>query len=157
MVIIENSKEYLDQFIGLNEQWIAHYFELEDVDRNLAKNPFSIIEKGGYIFTLLVDDKVEGVCALFNDGDGVFELARMAVAAESRGKGLGGKLMEAALLKLQNIGARKVYLVSNTKLESAISLYKKYQFSVVSKGQHPLYSRANIVMERPIVNNSAAK
>lgn len=150
MEVLENQKDQLDEFIRLNEEWISSYFEIEEVDRVLAENPFKIIEDGGYIFSLISDGRVHGVCSLFNEGDGVFELARMAVSPDSQGKGYGNILVEAALLKLNVIGAKRVYLVSNTKLKAAIALYKKYDFKTISEGQHPLYSRANIVMSRGI-------
>ena len=88
-----------------------------------------------------------GVCALFNEGNGVFELARMAVSPSHQCKGYGKALLEACLNKSQAINAQKVYLVSNTKLESAIALYKKFGFVTIQTGQHPVYSRADIVME----------
>ncbi len=150
MNVIENDKGLLNDFIRLNEEWISFYFEIEDVDRKLAANPSKILEDGGYIFSLVSEGKVQGVCALFNEGDGVYELARIAVSPNSQGNGYGSKLIEVCLSKLVEIGAKKVCLVSNTKLESAISLYKKYDFITVSEGQHPVYARANIVMERHV-------
>jgi putative acetyltransferase len=151
MKIVENEKKFLEDFIRLNEEWISTYFEIEEVDRKLAANPYQIVENGGHIFSLVSEKEVLGVCALFNDGDGVFELARMAVSRQSQGGGLGHKLMLACLAKLSEIGANKVYLVSNTKLASAIALYKRHGFKTVSQGQHPIYSRANIVMERHVL------
>lgn len=150
MEVVENQKEYLDDFILLNEEWISTYFELEEVDHALAANPYRIVENGGYIFSLVSENKVLGVCALINEGNGIFELARMAVLPKYQSNGFGKKLMYACLSKLSEIGAKKVYLLSNTKLGAAISLYKKYGFETVSKGQHPVYSRANIVMERSV-------
>ena len=148
MEIIENEKKYLIDFIRLNEEWISTYFEIEDVDRKLSANPYQIIENGGYILSLVSENNVVGVCALFNEGDGIFELARMAVSPLHQGKGFGQTLILHALSKLVEIGAKKVYLVSNTKLEAAIALYKKHGFKTISMGQHLVYSRANIVMER---------
>lgn len=150
MEVFENKKEYLDDFIRLNEEWILTHFELEDVDRSLAANPYQIVENGGYIFSLVSEGNVLGVCALFNDGGGVFELARMAVSPKYRKNGCGQMLMLTCLSKLAEINAQKVYLVSNTKLEAAIALYKKHNFKTVSEGQHSIYSRANIVMERDV-------
>ena len=147
MEVIENEKTYLVDFIRLNEEWISTYFEIEDVDRKLSANPYKIIENGGYILSLVSENNVVGVCALFNEGDGVFELARMAVSPLHQGKGFGQTLILHALAKLVEIGAKKVYLISNTKLEAAIALYKKHGFKTISEGQHPVYSRANIVME----------
>jgi putative acetyltransferase len=151
MKIIENSREYLSDFIRLNEEWIKQYFSIEEADINLASNPFKIIEDGGYIFYLVSGNNVLGVCALFNEGDGVFELARLAVSPACHGNGYGNRLIEHCLSKLKEINAQRVYLVSNTKLDAAIGLYKKYGFQTVSEGPHPVYSRANIVMQRHVL------
>jgi len=117
------------------------HFALEEADKKLSENPSIIIDKNGYIFSLVVENKVVGVCALFNEGKGIFELARMAVLASHQGKGLGKALIKKCLLKARSINAKKVYLVSNTKLEAAMGLYKKYGFVTVQTGQHPIYSR----------------
>ena len=148
MDIFENHRDHLPDFIRLNERWIRHYFELEEADRELAAAPERIIAHGGFVFSLVEDIEVVGVCALFNKGDGSFELARMAVDPASQGKGYGDLLMETALAKLDAIGARKVTLLSNTLLAPAIALYKKHGFEVVSTAQHPVYRRCNIVMEK---------
>jgi len=147
-MLCENNRDHLTDFVRLNEEWISTYFELEDVDHALAGNPGQIIDDGGYIFSLMVNDEVVGACALFYEGDGVYEIARMAVSPKHQGKGYGESLMQACLQKLADLQARKAYIVSNTKLESAIALYKKHDFKVVHSGEHPGYSRANIVMER---------
>ena len=155
MHLVENDRALLDDFLRLNEEWISAYFEIETSDRALADNPGRIIDEGGYIFSLVSGGTVAGVCALFNEGNGTYELARMAVAPEQQGKGYGNRLMTACLGKLAEIGATRVYLLSNTKLEAAISLYKKHGFETVSVGQHPVYARANIVMERSISTTGA--
>ena len=146
MEIIENESEYLNDFIALNEEWIKADFQLEDIDKKLAANPQKVIDDGGYIFSLVDNNKVIGVCALFNEGNNVYELARMAVSSKQRGKGYGERLINACLSKSQKIKANKVYLVTNEKLEAAIALYKKHGFKIVSTEQHPVYSRANITM-----------
>lgn len=148
MPVLINQKQYLPDFIRLNEDWIAHYFRIEEADRELARNPARIIADGGYIFTLLKEEQVVGVCALFKEEDDVFQLARMAVSPEFQGKGYGDALVEAAFAKLREIKAKRVYLLSNTILAPAIALYKKHGFSVFSEGAHPAYSRCNIVMKK---------
>ena len=150
MTIVENEKAHLDAFVRLNEQWISTYFEIEAADQALTDNPYQIIENGGYIFSLLVHDEVIGVCALLNEGNGVYELAKLAVAPEHQGCGYSHNLMQSCFSKLTAIGAEKVYLVSNTKLQAALALYKKYGFKTVSLGPHPVYARGNIVMERGV-------
>ncbi len=153
MEIVVNRKEYLEDFIRLNEAWISHYFKLEAVDRLLAEDPFQVIRGGGYIFTALSEQGVvEGVCALFNEGGGVYELARMAVSPEAQGKGVGNCLMLSCLEMLARISAEKVYLVSNTRLKAAIKLYQKHGFITTFMGAHPVYSRADIIMERRLIS-----
>lgn len=147
MEIVENKKELLQDFIRLNEEWISTHFELEEVDFALAENPYSVIDNGGFIFSLLIHGSVVGVCALFNTGNGIYELARMAVSPQFQGQGFGNTLIEICFKKLKEIGARKVCLVSNTKLTSAIALYEKHNFKTMFEGVHPVYSRANIGME----------
>ncbi|HUW28752.1 MAG TPA: GNAT family N-acetyltransferase [Sulfuriferula sp.] len=148
MPVLINQKQYLPDFICLNEDWITHYFRIEAADRELARNPARIILDGGYIFTLLEQEQVVGVCALFKEDDNVFQLARMAVSPKSQGKGYGDALINAAFAKLRELKASRVYLLSNTILAPAIALYRKHGFTVLCEGQHPVYSRCNIVMEK---------
>lgn len=151
MKIVENKEKYAVDFIRLNEEWITKYFYLEESDYELAANPMKVVSDGGYIFTLLLGAEVVGCCALFNEGDGIYELARMAVSAEYHGNGYAKLLMNSVTSKLQEIKANKVYLISNTELRAPISMYKKYGFETISLGQHPVYVRANIVMERAVL------
>ena len=150
-MIFENNRDHLPDFIRLNEEWISTYFAIEDTDLALAANPAQVIDDGGYIFSLVVDDAVVGVCALFREKNNTFEIARMAVSPEHRGEGHGNALMQACLEKLHDLKANKAYIVSNTKLEAAISLYKKYGFETTHLGDHPVYTRANIVMEKNVL------
>lgn len=151
MTVLINKAEFLDDFIRMNEAWITRHFRIEEADRLLAGNPAKLIEDGGFIFTLLAGSEVVGVCALFKDDDHTFQLARMAVAPEHQGKGYGDALMSAAIDKLREIKARRVYLLSNTILVPAISLYQKHGFTTISEGQHPVYARCNIVMEKKLL------
>jgi predicted acetyltransferase/N-acetylglutamate synthase-like GNAT family acetyltransferase len=145
-----NHEAHLQDFVRLNELWITEHFKLEEADVALAQNPGKVIANGGVVFSLTVDDRVVGVCALFKEGDARYQLARMAVDPEHRGKGYGNTLMEHALAKAKELGATSVFLLSNTVLQSAIELYKKFGFGTVSTGQHPVYARCNIVMERSV-------
>ena len=147
MEIHENNTNHLKEFIQLNEAWISKYFQIEQSDIELANNPSIIIDNGGYILSLVANNKVVGVCALFNDGQGVYELARMAVAENHQGKGYAKALINKSIKKAKELQANKLYLISNTKLKPAIALYKKYGFKTVRTGQHPVYSMANIEMQ----------
>lgn len=142
-----DNKERCADFVRLNEIWITEHFRLEESDRKLAEDPYAIVRNGGHIFSLLESGKVVGVCALFRESAVRFQLARIAVDPAERGKGYGDVLLQAALAKAREAGAQTVYLLSNTILEPAIALYRKYGFRPVTEGAHPVYARCNIVME----------
>lgn len=152
MEIYENNTGHLDAFIQLNEAWISKYFELETSDFELASNPSVIIENGGYIFSLVDNNHiVVGVCALFNKGNGAFELARMAVTESHQGKGYGKALVLRSIEKAKELGTKRLYLLSNTKLERAIALYEQCGFQRTKYGPHPVYSRVDIEMQYEII------
>jgi GNAT superfamily N-acetyltransferase len=148
MQIDRDNRAHLDDFVRLNELWITEYFALEDGDRSLASNPGRIIDQGGFIFSLVTGGEVAGVCALFKEDNGRYQLARMAVERRFQGRGYGRALMECALSHADSIGAKAVFLLTNTRLETAIHLYKQFGFLATFEGQHPEYSRCNLVMER---------
>lgn len=148
MRIETNNRAHLQDFVRLNEMWITEHFSLEEPDRVLAANPSAIIDGGGYIFSLTHEDRVLGVCALFKESAERYQLARMAVDPDLRGSGYGRALLDHALAFAQSIGAKYIYLLSNTKLERAVALYKRSGFEAISTGQHPVYTRCDIVMER---------
>lgn len=150
MKIFWNEESHLRDFVELNNAWIEQYFELEENDLNLAKDPGKIIRDGGYILTITDNDRVIGCCALFKNDDENYELARMTIIESERGKGFGKLLMKEILLFARKIAAKKLFLISNTKLEAAIRLYKNFGFKTVFEGQHPSYRRGNIIMEKHV-------
>lgn len=76
-----------------------------------------------------------------------FELVKMAVSEKAQGKNIGWLLGQKVIEKAKELGARKVYLESNTVLTPAINLYYKLGFERVVGLPSP-YARANIQMEK---------
>lgn len=145
--IIPYSAPYRDAFRTLNQAWINRYFRLEAADNKALDDPEGyIINKGGYIFMAIYDDRPVGACALIKISEEEYELAKMAVDDSVQGKGIGYLLGQACLDKARALGATKVMLLSNTILKPAIHLYGKLGFIEV-----PLpateYERADIKME----------
>lgn len=148
MPVEVDNQHHCQDFIRLNELWITEHFELEESDRKLTADPYRIVRDGGHILSLVEDGKVVGVCALFKESPTVFQLARMAVDPNQRGKGYGRTLIQAAIAKARDSGAESLYLLTNTVLAPAVALYRKHGFQTVGEGAHPVYSRCNLVMER---------
>lgn len=145
--VVDYTPRYASAFKQLNEQWIKTYFKLEPADRRMLNDPAgSILRPGGAILVALHRGKPIGVCALVPHGEGCLELAKMAVSPKAQGLGAGELLGTTALAKARKLGARRLFLESNTKLEPAIALYRKLGFTEIVGGKSP-YRRANIQME----------
>lgn len=146
--IIDYTPEHAKAFYELNIEWLETFFYVEDYDREVLSNPDQyILNKGGRIFFIMHEGKVAGTVALMKVNDKVFELTKMAVNTELRGLKLGQKLMQHCLDEAKNMGLDKVILYSNTKLENAIYIYRKYGFIEITVEEGCPYERCNIKME----------
>ena len=70
----------------------------------------------------------------------------MAVDPKAQGKGIGNKLGRAVIRKAKELGARNLFLESNTELTAAINLYRKLGFQKIV-GPPSQFERCNIQME----------
>jgi GNAT superfamily N-acetyltransferase len=146
--VVTYRDELRPDFERLNRDWIERYFVLEPPDMAVFQDPRRlIVDPGGQIFFVMDEGGVQGTCALVPHGPGTFELAKMAVRQESRGRGYGDLLMEAAIGFARRAGARRLTLVSNTLLAPALRLYRKHGFvEVPLEGRHG-YERVDIQLE----------
>lgn len=147
--IVDYKSNYHKAFKELNRAWIETYFKLEVADLKALDNPHTnIIDKGGAIIIVLHDDEPIGVCALIKMNHNLydFELAKMAVSPKFHRRGIGYLLGKAIIAKAKMLGAKTLYLESNTKLTPAIKLYQKLGFVKVQGPESP-YERSNIQMK----------
>ncbi|MDY0780251.1 bifunctional helix-turn-helix transcriptional regulator/GNAT family N-acetyltransferase [Tenacibaculum sp. IB213877] len=147
--ILEYLPEHHSAFKQLNEEWIKTYFKIEEADRKALDNPQEyILNNGGKILVAVENNEILGVCALIkmNDIDYDYELAKMAVSPKARGKGIGYLLGKSIIEKAKFLGAKSLYLESNTILKPAIALYNKLGFKKIVGHSTP-YERCNIQME----------
>jgi putative acetyltransferase len=148
--VVAYRREYRADFERLNRAWIEQYFQLEHADREVFGDPeAAIIGPGGEIFFVVEDGEVVGTCAIIPHEPGVYEIAKMAVSPAARGRGYGNLLMDATVEFARQAGARKVVIVSNTVLTTAIRLYEKHGFVRVPL-EHERFARANIRLEREL-------
>jgi putative acetyltransferase len=137
-------------FRELNEDWITKNFGLEAKDRETLGDPEGhILQTGGHIFIAAVDGKAVGCCALLLVRQGVFEVAKMTVAEDYRGMGIGRRMLAYTIAQGNALGAEALYLETNRKLLDAIHLYESLGFRHLppeSVTPSP-YARANVFME----------
>jgi GNAT superfamily N-acetyltransferase len=135
-------------FERLNREWIERYFAVEEEDRRVFTDPEGeIVAPGGQVFFLIDGEGVRATCAVIRHDGETFELAKMAVVAAARGRGYGDRLMDAAIAFARSAGARRMMLLSNTRLAPALALYRKHGFREVPLDPANGYSRADIQLE----------
>lgn len=146
--IVDFSEEFVQYFYDLNIEWLQTYFYVEPYDEEVLSKPKQyIIDKGGYIFFAKLNDEVVGTVALMpDDEDGVFELTKMAVSPKHRGVKIGQQLMTKCIDFAKEKSFKILLLYSNTVLENAIYIYRKFGFVEVPLEPNSPYQRGNIKM-----------
>jgi GNAT superfamily N-acetyltransferase len=146
--VVRFTTDFSPHFETLNREWIEKYFEIEEADRTVFKDPFkAIVAPGGQIFFVVVNGEVLGTCAVMRLDDSTYELAKMAVSSEAQGRGYSNLLMKSAIEFAKHAGAEKLILLSNTRLKAAIRLYEKFGFRPVPITEADEYKRVDIQME----------
>jgi DNA-binding MarR family transcriptional regulator/N-acetylglutamate synthase-like GNAT family acetyltransferase len=149
--IVGFSDSLADKFHDINAEWISTMFDIEATDREVLENPRErIIEPGGDIlFVEAPGLGIVGTCALQKTGKRQFELTKMGVLASARGRKAGEYLLAATLERARQIGADKIYLLTNAKCAAAIHLYEKAGFehdSGIMQEFGSRYDRCDVAM-----------
>ena len=151
ITLIPYSPELAHHFESINWQWIDEMFELEDIDKQVLRNPQGhIIDKGGKIwFAKHTKLGIVGACALLNKGDGAFELTKMGVLKSARGLKVGELLLQYVIEEAYKLDISSLFLLTNKKCQAAIHLYEKNGFEhsvVIMQKYGALYSRCDVAM-----------
>ena len=129
--IREYTPELQHYFHDINAEWIAAMFKFETADREVLEDPKShILDGGGAI--LFVEAQglgIIGTCAIRKTGPKSAELTKMGVRAAVRGLKAGEFLLAAAIERARKMKIDDLYLLTNSKCESAIHLYEKLGFA----------------------------
>ena len=136
-------------FRTLNEEWITRYFTLEPKDIETLSNPQKIVADGGQIYFARMGKQAVGCVALLPLESGVYELSKMAVSPSMRGRGIGRTLLEHTIAEARMLGAKKLFLGSNSVLANAVHLYESLGFRHIPRENMPwvAYARADVFME----------
>ena len=146
--IVDYSDDLKEAIKILNYEWLEKYFRVEESDIKSLSNPREeIIDKGGFIFYAKLNGEIVGTASLLKKDDNLFELGKMAVSEKAQGHKIGTLLLEHCLQVAKEKQIKTLILYSNTQLQSAIHLYRKYGFTEIEMDEG-LYDRANIKMEK---------
>jgi len=144
--IADFDPRYRDAFKTLNVEWLDALFEVEPIDDKVLSNPQAIITNGGAILYAVRGEDVIGCCALKSQGEGVFELTKMAVTAAVQGLGIGRLLGQATVDRYHELGGNKLYLETHDSLVPAIRLYESLGFEHAERPFNSPYVRSNVYM-----------
>ena len=146
--IIVFSEELSEPIKTLNYEWLEKYFRIEEGDVASLSDPQKhIIDKGGHIYYAKLDGEIVGTASLLKKSETVYELGKLAVSDKAQGHGIGTILIEHCLNMAKQKQIKTLILYSNTILQSAIHLFRKYGFEEVEL-ESGVYERANIKMEK---------
>lgn len=144
--IVSYLSKYSEEFKTLNTAWLEKFFFVEAYDAEVLSKPEKyILDKGGNIYFVIDAGKVVGTVALMYNEYGELEFTKMAVADEAKGKGFGNLLLQHCIEEATKMDCENLFLYSNTKLEPAINLYKKFGFLEIPVEKSE-YARCNIKM-----------
>ena len=144
IAIIDFEPEHQHAFRALNYEvnyeWISRYFNVEGPDKQSLDYPQRrILDTGGHILMAACDGEIVGTCALVKEHDGVYELAKMAVALRWQRRGIGHALGQAILGKARQLGAHRVEIMLDADMQPARALYDKLGFRPAPLCPAPYY------------------
>lgn len=131
MQVIEYQEKYKKDFVKLNTQWVERYFVMEDADLEVLEHVDDLLKSGAMIYFAVEEDQVLATCmAMPLDGD-VWEICKLAASGQYTGTGAGSAVFRASMNYAKEHGAKKLTLISNSRLKPALHIYKKFGFKEV--------------------------
>jgi putative acetyltransferase len=135
-------------FRDINLEWIERFFAVEAKDRDVLGDPQKyILDPGGAILLAELDGVPVGVVSLVVMDGVSAELAKMGVRPAAQGKGAGRMLVAAAIDAARDMGAKRIYIETNSVLGPALKLYRDAGFAPLKERQPSPYARADVQLE----------
>ncbi len=98
------------------------------IDDELRDLPGAYTERGGMFWVAARHSEVWGTCGVFPLAPGVFELRKMYLRPNTRGLGLGKKLLVTAIEWCREHGGTQLVLDTVEEMTAAIGFYEAHGF-----------------------------
>jgi N-acetylglutamate synthase-like GNAT family acetyltransferase len=148
MEVIEYQKKYKDYFIQFNTDWIQDNFGfLEKEDIETFSHIDESIENGAMIYFAIDGEKVLATCMAkpMKDNE-TWEICKLGSNKHIPHRGAGSAVFEAAMNWANIHGAKKLFIISNSKLKAALHIYEKFGFYEIKLNDYE-YVRGDIAFE----------
>lgn len=113
---------------------ILHEYDLEPAPKTTDKDLDDIegfYDGGAFDVLVLEEDEIIGTVGLKPEDGGVFELRKMYLKENYRGRGYGARLLKHAIARAKELGGVRIELETARVLKEAIGLYEKFGFVLV--------------------------
>lgn len=155
MEITEYQQRYKKDFIELNTAWVERFWAIEQADRDILEHVEELLEKGAMIYFAVEDEMVLATCMALPLGGDVWEICKLAATGQYTGKGAGSAVFQASMAWAFRHGAKKLTLISNSRLKPALHIYEKFGFREVPLDKaYWGYERADIQFELAAENRA---
>lgn len=145
MQVIPYEPQYRQDFITA---WILDNFGfLEPEDHEMFDHIEEALAQGAMIYFAVEDGVALATCMTKPMTEGTWEICKLGSNKNRPHKGCGSAVFEAAMQWAILHGAKRLFLLSNSRLTTALHLYKQYGFQ-----EAPLdcceYVRGDIAFEK---------
>ncbi|MBI3877686.1 MAG: GNAT family N-acetyltransferase [Verrucomicrobia bacterium] len=107
-------------------------------DADLADIEANYFQTGGAFWVVQnAAGEIVGSVGLHPEGKGDCEMRKMYLASSVRGRGLGRKLLETAVMRARELGFRRVTLGTASVLKEAVRLYERAGFKPIACDHFP--------------------
>ena len=148
MEVIPYDAKYKEAFIDFNTDWIIDNFGfLEKEDKETFEKIEEELSQGAMIYFAIENDTPLATCMTKPMSDDTWEICKLASNKRKPHRGCGSAVFEAAMGWAINHGAKKLFIISNSKLKPALHIYEKYGFNEIKLDNYE-YIRGNIAFEK---------
>lgn len=147
MQLVEYDGKYKKYFVEFNTNWIIDNFGYtEDEDKEVFENIDDMVKNGAMVYFALDGDNVLACCMTHKMNDDTWEICKLASNKNISHKGAGSAVFKACFDYALNHGAKRLFLISNTKLKPALHIYEKLGFKEIKLTDYE-YDRGDIAFE----------
>lgn len=158
MRVVQFEEKYRKDFINFNTDWIVSNFGfLEQHDLETFDRIDEEIAAGAMIFFAVEGDTVLAACMAtpmsIPNEEGTWEICKLCSNKNVPHKGAGSAVFGAAMDWAVSHGAKRLFILSNSKLKPALHIYEKFGFKEIKLADYE-YERGDIAFEYICGGNS---